>query len=103
MPHDAAIDNEHHTAGRVIAVHASVVDVRFAGSRLSAIDEAIAITGAGDAPLMAEVRLHLDANTVHAVTMANPAGLARGAPARATGAPIRVQVDRKRARLNSSH
>jgi len=41
---------------------------------------------------VAEVQLHLNATTARAVALENTAGLQRGAPAHATGGPIRVPV-----------
>ena len=79
-------------SGRIVAVHGSVVDVRFPAGALPAIDEAIAIEWDGGARLVAEVQQHLDATTVRAVALAATAGLRRGATARATGGPIRVPV-----------
>jgi F-type H+-transporting ATPase subunit beta len=79
-------------AGRVIAVHGSVVDVRFPTGALPAIDEAVAIEWDQGRPLVVEVQQHLDPATVRAVALENTAGLRRGTAARATGAPIRVPV-----------
>ena len=79
-------------AGRVVAVHGSVVDVRFPGGILPAIAEALAIeTDAGHA-IMAEVQLHLDATTVRAVALESITGLKRGSAAGAMGSPIRAPV-----------
>jgi F-type H+-transporting ATPase subunit beta len=79
-------------SGRVIAVHGSVVDVRFPGGSLPAIDEAIAIEGDLGHPLIAEVRQHLDAATVRVVALEATAGLKRGAAAQVLGAPVHVPV-----------
>ena len=68
--------------GRVIAVHAPVVDVRRAAAALPAVDEAIAIAAWNlDRLLIAEVQQHLDPTTVRAVALENAAGLKRGASA----------------------
>lgn len=78
--------------GRVIAVHGSVVDMRFAPGALPALQEAVAIEWDRGAPLIAEVQQHLDPATVRGIILREPAGLNRGTAVRATGAPIRVPV-----------
>ena len=78
--------------GRVIAVHGSVVDVRFPQGNLPTIAEAVVIDRDIGDPLTAEVQLHLDATTARVVALDKTAGLKRGTPARATGGPIRVPV-----------
>jgi len=79
------------SAGFVRAVHGSVVDVHFADAPLPAIDDALVID-AGRRGVLAEVRLHLDPNTVRAVALEDTGGLARGAAVRATGGPLAVPV-----------
>jgi F-type H+-transporting ATPase subunit beta len=77
----------------VIAVHGSVVDIRFPGGPLPAISEAVAIAwDLGDRPLLAEVQQHLDPAPVRTVAMENTAGLMRGTPAHGLGAGISVPV-----------
>jgi F-type H+/Na+-transporting ATPase subunit beta len=78
--------------GQVIAIHGSVLDIRFPGAILPAIDEGIAIERDGSSPLMAEVEQHLDLVTVRAVALDSTAGLSRGAKARAMRASIHVPV-----------
>jgi len=78
--------------GRVIAVHGSVIDVRFPAGDLPHVEEAIAIEADPARELIAEVHQHLGPVTVRAVALENTAGLRRGAKARATGAPLRVPV-----------
>ena len=78
--------------GRVVAVHGSVVDVRFPQGSLPTIAEAVVIDRDIGDPLTAEVQLHLDATTARVVALDKTAGLKRGTPARATGGPIRVPV-----------
>ena len=78
--------------GRVIAVHGSVIDVRFPAGDLPHVEEAIAIEADPARELIAEVHQHLGPMTVRAVALENTAGLRRGAKARATGAPLRVPV-----------
>lgn len=78
--------------GRVVAVHGSVLDVRFPAGGLPVIAEAITIEWDFGRPLIAEVQLHLDATTARAVALENTAGLKRGTTVRGTGSPIRVPV-----------
>lgn len=82
---------ENYT-GRVVAVHGSVLDIRFPEGDLPAIAEAVSIKTDSGRPLAAEVQLHLDATTARAVALESTAGLKRGAAADATGSPIRVPV-----------
>ena len=79
-------------AGRVKAVHGSVVDVTFPEGQLPAINDAIAIDFGEGRQLMAEVHQHLGPVTVRAVALENTAGLKRGVGVRALGAPISVPV-----------
>ena len=78
--------------GRVVAVRGSVIDVRFAPGHLPAIDEAVVIDWDVGPPLLAEVQQHVDPTTVRAVALASAAGLRRGTPAHAAGAPLEVPV-----------
>ncbi len=79
-------------SGRVVAVHGSVLDIRFPAGSLPAIREAIEIECDLGRPLIAEVQQHLDPATVRAVALEITAGLPRGASARSSGAVIRVPV-----------
>jgi len=79
-------------AGRVVAVHGSVVDVRFPATALPAINEALAIEWDRGPPLIAETQKHLDATLARAVALESTAGLRRGVLVRATGAPLRAPV-----------
>jgi len=79
-------------SGEVVAVHGSVVDLRFPAGALPTIAEAIAIDWDVGPRLVAEVQMHLDATTVRAVALASTAGLKRGVTANATGGPISVPV-----------
>ncbi len=88
----ADTSREAPAPGHLAAVHGSVVDVRFAGAALPALNEAIAIARDHATPLLAEVQQHLDAATVRAVALGETAGLRRGAAATALGGPIRVPV-----------
>ena len=77
--------------GTVVAVHGPVIDIKFAESELPAIDEAVVVRG-DVGSLVVEVHGHLDEHTVRAISMQSTAGLARGASAQATGAPISIPV-----------
>jgi F-type H+-transporting ATPase subunit beta len=79
-------------SGEVITVHGSVLDVRFPAGFLPAINEALTIEPEPGRTLVAEVQLHLASTLVRAVALENTAGLRRGVPARATGAPLRAPV-----------
>jgi F-type H+-transporting ATPase subunit beta len=79
--------------GAVLAVHGSVVDVRFPGDVLPDIHDALEIQwDVRPEPLIAEVQLHADEHTVRAVTMQTTDGLQRGTPVRATRTPLTVPV-----------
>jgi F-type H+/Na+-transporting ATPase subunit beta len=83
---------EQRASGRLIAVHGSVVDVRFPAGELPAIDEGIEIERDEERRLLAEVQQHLDPLTVRAVALEDTSGVSRGAKAHATHAPIHVPV-----------
>jgi F-type H+-transporting ATPase subunit beta len=78
-------------AGRVIAITGPVVDIEFPVSELPQIFNAIRIDRPGD-PLISEVQQHLGNNWVRTIAMTTTDGLARGATAHDTGAPISVPV-----------
>jgi F-type H+/Na+-transporting ATPase subunit beta len=84
--------NDARPTGRVIAVHGSVIDLRFSPEHLPIINEAVSIQWDLGAPVIAEVQQHLNASTVRAVALENTAGLKRGTPARALSSPIQVPV-----------
>ena len=77
--------------GRVIAITGPVVDIEFPAGQLPAIFNAVEIRREG-ASLICEVQQHLGNNWVRAVAMTTTDGLARGADAYDTGAPITVPV-----------
>ncbi len=79
------------TTGRVIAITGPVVDIEFPQGHLPAIYNAVEVQREGD-PLVVEVQQHLGNNWVRAVAMTTTDGLARGADAVDTGAPISVPV-----------
>ena len=79
-------------AGRVTAVHGSVVDIAFAGGMLPAINDAVAIEWDLGPPVVAEVQQHLGPTTVRVVALGVTAGLRRNTGVRALGTPIRAPV-----------
>ena len=79
-------------SGRVVAVRGAVLDIRFDDAVLPAIDEALTILADQGASILAEVQAHLDLRTVRALALQSTAGLRRGIPVQATGAPITVPV-----------
>jgi F-type H+-transporting ATPase subunit beta len=85
-------DEDDAGAGTIVAVHGSVVDIRFPSASLPSIAEVVAIERDAVRPLVAEVQLHLDTTTVRAVALENTAGLRRGTVARRTGGPLKVPV-----------
>jgi F-type H+/Na+-transporting ATPase subunit beta len=78
--------------GKVHAVHGAVVDVRFDAGTLPALNDALLVDWDRSAPILLEVQSHLSLTTLRAVALQATAGLARGVPVRATGAPITVPV-----------
>jgi F-type H+-transporting ATPase subunit beta len=80
------------SSGVVVSVRGAVVDVRFAGDTLPAIDTALAVEWDRPEPLVLEVHSHADPVTVCAIALQATAGLARGTSVRATGAPVSVPV-----------
>ncbi len=79
-------------AGKVVAAHGSVIDIRFPEGLLPAINDALAIEWDRGAPLIAEVQQHVNAGLVRAVALETTAGLKRGAPVRALGTAVNVPV-----------
>jgi F-type H+-transporting ATPase subunit beta len=80
------------TIGRVIAITGPVLDIEFQQGHLPAIFNAVEIARGDADTLVCEVQQHLGNNWVRAVAMTTTDGLARGAEARDTGAPISVPV-----------
>src|SRR5437867_4078857 len=64
-------------SGRVVAVHGSVIDVKFETGVLPAINEALLIDWDLGAPLVTEVQQHLNPSLIRAVALQNPSGLKR--------------------------
>src|SRR5579871_2463164 len=77
-------------AGRVTAVRGSVVEVAFPDA-LPPLNNALRVH-LGDRDVILEVALHLDIQTVRAISMAHVEGLARGMPVEDTGNQIMVPV-----------
>ena len=78
--------------GHVVSVHGAVVDVTFAANLLPPIHTALVVAWDRPEPLHLEVQAHVDATTVRSLALQGTAGLARGVPVHATGAPISVPV-----------
>ncbi|MFC7333120.1 F0F1 ATP synthase subunit beta [Rhodocista pekingensis] len=78
--------------GRVVSVRGSVIDLAFPPGALPALNEAVEVLWDAGEPLICEVHAHLDPGTVRALALAATGGLARGTPARRTGAPLSVPV-----------
>jgi F-type H+-transporting ATPase subunit beta len=77
--------------GKVVSVRGAVVDVAFDG-QLPPINTALIVEGGRREPLVLEVHGHVDPVTVRAIALQATAGLARGAPVRATLAPLSTPV-----------
>jgi F-type H+/Na+-transporting ATPase subunit beta len=80
-------DPDSALEGTVAAVRGSVIDVTFP-TGLPSIREMVHL---GDGTV-AETSAHLDGHTVRCLALTPTLGLARGDPARATGAPITIPV-----------
>src|SRR5215468_2515541 len=86
-------NGNHEIEGVVIQVQGAVVDVAFpAEGALPAIYDALRVPRHDELDLILEVQNHLGHGKVRTVAMDSTDGLARGTPARATGAPISVPV-----------
>ena len=88
----APSDRRDSALGVVHAVRGAVVDVVFAEFDLPPIDSAMAVRWDRPTDLILEVHSHLDQKTVRAVAFQSTAGLARGVPVQASGAPVTVPV-----------
>jgi F-type H+-transporting ATPase subunit beta len=85
-------DNETPPTGTVVALHGSVIDIRFRRNTLPQIGDGIVIGREDGRTLLAEVQQHLDPVTVRAVALGTTTGMSRGIDARGLGTPIRVPV-----------
>src|ERR1700676_1248732 len=83
---------EATSTGTVISVRGAVVEVRFNGVVLPAIDTALIVGWDRPEPLVLEVHSPADTTTVRGIALQATAGLARGTKVHATGAPISVPV-----------
>src|SRR6056297_653468 len=78
------------STGTVVAIHGSVVEVRFREDELPALNSRLVV--GDDEELTVEVASHQDANTARAIAFGPTRGLRRGSVVRDTGGPIRVPV-----------
>ena len=79
--------------GKVVQVIGTVVDVEFPPDQLPALFNAIEVTSGGSQMLL-EAQAHVGNNWVRCLSFAPTEGLARGAEAVDTGAPLSVPVGR---------
>src|SRR3989304_8893040 len=79
--------------GKVVQVIGTVVDIEFPPGQLPGLLNAIEIT-VGSEKIVFEVQQHVGNNWVRCLAMAPTDGLARGAEAVDTGAPLKVPVGR---------
>ncbi len=77
--------------GRIIQIIGAVLDIKFSGENLPALNNAIEIQ-LGDRKIVAEVAQHLGDDVVKCIAMSSTDGLKRGMEAVDTGAPISVPV-----------
>ena len=82
--------SEQHK-GQVIQVTGPVLDIRFAEGELPELNNAIELS-VGERKLVAEVAQQIGDDVVRCIAMSSTDGLARGAEAVDTGAPISVPV-----------
>jgi F-type H+/Na+-transporting ATPase subunit beta len=78
--------------GTIVSVRGAVVDVAFDQPPLPPINTALIVEWDRPETLVLEVSAHIDRGAVRCVAMQTTTGLARGASARPTGAPISVPV-----------
>lgn len=89
---DVQIGVMEKSAGKVVQILGSVVDVEFSGGQLPEVYDAIEIPRQGQLPLILEVQKHLGEKWVRCVAMDTTDGLQRGVTAMNTGSPIQVPV-----------
>jgi F-type H+-transporting ATPase subunit beta len=85
-----AVAESSSSTGTVVAIHGSVVEVRFREGELPALNSRLVV--GDDEELTVEVASHQDANTARAIAFGPTRGLRRGSVVRDTGGPIRVPV-----------
>ncbi len=83
------------TAGQVVQIIGTVIDVEFPPGHLPKINNAVNITRENGEILVTEVQQHLGNNWVRCLAMDTTDGLKRGAPAADTGDAIQVPVGEK--------
>jgi F-type H+-transporting ATPase subunit beta len=76
----------------IAQVIGAVVDVRFDGSELPKITEALSVARKDDKPLVLEVAQHLGSGLVRTVAMSSTDGLRRGMEVEVLGGPISAPV-----------
>lgn len=77
--------------GKIVQVLGPVVDVRFAGSKLPSLLNALVIKK-GKEEFVVEVSQHIGNDTVRAIAMGSTNGLVRGLDVLDTGVPIMAPV-----------
>ncbi len=80
--------------GRIIQIIGAVLDIKFSGENMPALNNAIEIN-LGDRKIVAEVAQHLGDDVVKCIAMSSTDGLKRGMEAVDTGAPISVPVGKE--------
>ncbi len=80
--------------GKIIQIIGAVLDIKFSGENMPALNNAIEIT-LGDRKIIAEVAQHLGDDVVKCIAMSSTDGLKRGMEAVDTGAPISVPVGKE--------
>jgi len=76
--------------GTIVQIRGSVVDMAFSAG-LPSINDAVIVEGPAG-PVVIEIHQHLSRTTARGIAMSFTAGLRRGMPVQATGAPISVPV-----------
>ena len=77
--------------GTIIRVAGPVVDVKFTGGKLPALQEALTVTAEGTERTM-EVAQHVDETTVRCIMLSASEGLGKGMPVEATGHGLTAPV-----------
>jgi F-type H+-transporting ATPase subunit beta len=85
---------EEKNVGKIIQIIGAVLDIKFSGERMPALNNAIEINNNGNI-IVAEVAQHLGDDVVKCIAMSSTDGLRRGMDAIDTGAPISVPVGKE--------
>ena len=80
--------------GKIIQVMGPVVDVAFEDENLPAIRDALEVNN-GDKKCVMEVAQHIGNDTVRCIMLASSEGLCRDMEVTATGAALRLLLERK--------